>query len=585
MKQMRNTLALLLVLSLLLALCACGTSGNSAVSETTETASSAEASIASVQEQVPAVENTTAVQETAESGEESQESEPVEIEAVDVSLPISEEKLTYTMFVTEPFFIGSLIDSMSEDLNLFRTAQERTNIYFDVTGVNGEVFSEQFQLMIASGDYYDVMDGMSNYSGGYDAAIEEDICIDLYDLVREYAPNYLSAISVTPDTLAQLVTDEGNMATFGIRYKTANCETQGYLIRQDWLDQVGMDVPKTYDQLHDVLSAFKEAFGCNGMAYRGVDDSRLDYGYECANGGYMVKDGTVVSGYTLDSYYDYLSMVRDWYAEGLIYSDFFTAATGDYDQLLVSNDCGVVQGAATSFSTIYAYLTEDELEEFSLAAMTPVVISEGDELHYSWNAPNYLKRTDAWAIASTCEDPVPLVQFVNYMYSDEGSLLFNYGTEGETYTLDENGDPHYTDLVINNPDQPYFFASYLYASNAATEYLPSLMDVSASYYNFGDAEWNAFELFSTESNDGAYNYPAGAAMSVDESTRYAQISSDFDTYVEETVTNWIIGQSELDKEAFAAFRDQLAALGLEEMISIKQAAYDRYAEKLASLGL
>ena len=110
------------------------------------------------------------------------------------------------------------------------------------------------------------------------------------------------------------------------------------------------------------------------------------------------------------------------------------------------------------------------------------------------------------------------------------------------------------------------------------------MDVSASYYNFGKAEWNAYELFRTPSNDGAYNMPTGAALTAEESTRYAQLSSDFDTYVENTVTGWIVGQAPLDENAFADFKAQLVSLGLDEMTEIKQSAYDRYEEKFTTLG-
>lgn len=572
MKLRKRLTASMLTAAMLLSLAACG-NGSTVSAGSSQEVSPASPAVSSTPDTAPDSQLDSAL-----------EAAPAAPDAEAVPLPISDEPLTYTMFMTEPFFIGSLIDSMADDLALFKAAQEATNIYFDVTPINGEVFAEQFQLMVASGDYYDVMDGMSNYTAGYDAAIEEGICIDVYDLVKEHAPNYLAAISRDADTLAQLVTDEGQMATFGIVYQEANSETQGYLIRQDWLDALALEIPTTYDELHDVLSAFKDAYNCGGMYFGGMEDDRLSYGYECGNGDFMVIDGQVVSGYTLDSYYDFLCMCRDWYAEDLIYSDFFTAATGDYDQLLVSNDCGVVQGAATSFSTIYAYLTDEELDTFSLSGMTPVKLHADDELHLSWNQPNYLKRTDAWSISGTCEDPVPLVEFVNYMYSEEGTLLFNYGTEGKTFTYDENGNPQYTDLVINNPDQPYFFASYLYASNAATEYFPSIMDVSASYYNFGEAEWNAYELFSTLSNDGAYNMPNGAALTAEESTRYAQLSSDFDTYVESTVTSWIVGQASLNESAFADFKAQLSNLGLDEMTEIKQTAYDRYEEKLTALG-
>ncbi len=571
---MKKFLALLLCFAMLLALAACSGSETPAesVEETTSAAETAE---------TPA---TTETEPATAPADGSAEAEGPQGPTVgEVSLPISEEKLTYTMFMTMPFFVGSLIDDMGTDLKLFSTVQDLTNIYFDITAISGEVFSEKFQLMIASGTYCDVMDGMSNYNPGYDSAINEGICIDLYDLAVEYAPNYMAAVSADTNTLAQLITDEGRMATFGILYAEANCETQGYLIRNDWLDAVGMDIPTTYDQLHDVLTAFKDTYGAVGMPFNDISESRLDYGYQCAGGNFMVIDGKVVSGFTTDSYYDFLSMCADWYSEGLIYPDFYSAATGDYDQLMVSNEIGIVQGAATSFSTITAYLNEEEAANFSLAGMNPVTINEDDELHYCWNQPNYLKRTDAWAISADCEDPVPLVQFVNYMYSDAGRLLFNYGTEGDTFTFDENGDPQYTDVVINNPEQPYFFASYLYASNAATEYLPALMDVSASYYSFEDAQWNAYYLFSEPANDGTYNYPSGASITADENERYSQLYSDMETYIEETVVSWVIGQTQLNEDTWNAFQAQLEAMGIEELVQMKQDAYDRYQSKLNSL--
>lgn len=574
---MKKLLCTLLAALMVLQLAACGGKTESSASGNME----ASTAPAEVSEQQP--DSAPAVQSGSEPDSAVPEEVLGEVETDTVALPISEEKLTYSMFMTMPFFVGSLIDSMETDLQLFRTAQEKTNIYFDVTAVNGEAFDEKFQLMVASGDYYDVMDGMSKYAAGYDAAIDEGICMDIYDLVREYAPNYWNVISQNTDTLAQLVTDEGQMATLGIVYKEANSETQGYLIRDDWLSELGMEIPETYDQLHDALAAFRDNYGAGGMYFGGVEDERLAYGYECANGDFMVQNGTVVSGYLMDSYYDFLSMVRDWYAEGLIYSDFFTAATGDYDQLMVSNACGVVQGAATSFSTIRAYLTDEEAENFSIAAMAPVKLQADDELHYSWNQPNYLKRTDAWSIGTTCADPVPLMGFVNYMFSQDGELLFNYGTEGETFEYDENGDPQYTDLVINNPDQPYFFASYLYASNAATEYFPAILDVSASYYNFGDAEWAAYELFRTPSNDGSYNIPNGVSLNAEENEEYAKLESDISTYVEETVNAWVVGQNTLDQQAFDSFKAQLQQMGIDRMVELKQAAYDRYQSKLENL--
>ncbi len=566
---MKRLLALLLALALIACCTACGSTSQ------TTTSSSASETVEEQAEATEAEETAVAEQAAAESTETETASESTN------TLPIVEEPITYTMFMTEPFFITSMIENMSTDLLLLKTVQEYTNIYFDITAINGEVFEEQFRLMLVAGDYADVMDGMSYYTSGYDAAIADEICIDLYDLVKEYAPNYWADITEDVETLAQLVTDEGNMATFAVLYAEANSEKQGYLLRADWLEEQNLTVPATYDELHDVLLCFQEAYSSKGISFAGYSDSLLSFGYECAAGDFMVIDDAVVSGYTMDGYYEYIAMCVQWYAEGLIYTDYYTASEGDYTDLMVSNELSMLQSAATSFSTIYAYLQEGDT--LSLTAMTPVKISAEDELHWSWNYPNLLKRTDAWSISATCENPIPLVQFVDYMYSDEGILLFNYGVEGETFEYDSDGNPQYTDLIINNDDLPYFFASYLYVSNAATEYLPTKMDVSASYYSFGDEEWNAYNLFREVATDSAYNYPDGAAMTQDEQTTYASLNSDIETYVEETVNSWIVGTREFSKAAFTEFVETLQSMGLDTMVALKQSAYDRYLAKLELL--
>ena len=167
---------------------------------------------------------------------------------------------------------------------------------------------------------------------------------------------------------------------------------------------------------------------------------------------------------------------------------------------------------------------------------------------------------------------------VEFLYSDEGYLLTNYGVEGESYTM-VDGEPQYTDLVINNPDGlSYFFASYVYATNAASGFFPYINDMSRSFYNFNDNQWQVFEDLKKIS-DCEYNYPAYANMSVDETTAYAGIESDLSTYMDSTVLEFIVGTRDIDAE-FDSFVETLYDMGLQDMIDIKQAAYDRAMQRM-----
>ena len=43
---------------------------------------------------------------------------------------------------------------------------------------------------------------------------------------------------------------------------------------------------------------------------------------------------------------------------------------------------------------------------------------------------------------------------LDYLYSEEGIMLTNYGIEGVSYEL-VNGEPVYTELLTNNPEKIY----------------------------------------------------------------------------------------------------------------------------------
>ncbi len=101
---------------------------------------------------------------------------------------------------------------------------------------------------------------------------------------------------------------------------------------------------------------------------------------------------------------------------------------------------------------------------------------------------------------------------INYLFSEAGQLFFNYGTEGYSFEYDANGKPLYTDLIRNNPDYSEMIAKYKFASNVATEYLPSVMDATVGYYCFGDAQWAILDQFRDCETDGSYNIPTAVTL-------------------------------------------------------------------------
>ena len=578
----KRGISLLLVLTLLAAiLTACGTDTASTAAGTASVVSEAEKSAEPAAE---APEQTAAKPDTAPVSEmESAAPEEPEPQLEEVALPLFEETRTYTMWTMLPFFMNGLVSDMATDINNMKLLQEYCNVKLEVTSVGDSVVSEQFNLMVSSGDYTDIIsDGVSHYSKGYDAAITDDIIIDLYDLAKEYAPNYLYYLDTDPALRAALITDNGCLPTVATIYKEVGCENGGILIRGDWLEELGMDTPETFDQLHDYVQACMEKYGAQGITIGNAmadcrgDDSLYSYGYDLYAGGYNVIDGQVVYSYLNENYYDYLRMLADWYQDGTLYSDFFNVQMGSTDKWFASGQCPVNTGTAANIATIESYA--DPSYSYELMPINAPKVNADDQLHFSWT-DNFsrIKQQDSWAISTACQDPEGIMMMVNYLFSEAGQLMYNYGDEGHSFEYDAEGKPQYTELITNNPDGiSYKDACYIYASAVASGHLPSIMDVRAGYYYFGDEEWNVFDTFRTCDADGSYNLPTGVALNEEENQEYATLSSDVTTYASTEIMKFILGQSELTPDTFQSFQDTILSMGGDRMEELYQQAYERY---------
>jgi putative aldouronate transport system substrate-binding protein len=306
------------------------------------------------------------------------------------------------------------------------------------------------------------------------------------------------------------------------------------------------------------------------------DDTHYSYGYDLNAGGYNIINGQVVYSYLNDSYYDYLRMIADWYADGTIYSDFFNAQMGATDKYFAAGQCAVDTGTAANIATIESY--KDENYSYELMPINAPKVNADDQLHFSWtDTYSRIKQQDSWAISTSCQDPEGIMQVVNYLFSEDGQLMYNYGDEDGSFEYDENGDPQYTELITNNPDGiSYKDACYIYASAVASGHLPSIMDVRAGYYYFTDAEWEVFDTFRTCDADGTYNMPNGVALNEEENEEYASISSDVTTYAATEIMKFVMGQEDLNEDTFQAFQDTIISMGGERMEELYQQAYERF---------
>ena len=573
--------ALLLAISMLVMLfSACGSQASSAVSAAPEDGTeTVEAPAEETEAAAPAPDAEEAPAEASAA-----EEEPLYEDTFDENAgvwPIADGNETITIWDGWfPFFSAFMEDY--NDTTFFQQMEKITGIKTEFTLVNAEMAAEQFNLMVATGDYCDLMHDVDmNYVGGLDTAFEDEVIIAIDDLIDTWMPNYKAALYSEENFLADSLSDAGNRYQFMILRHDPGYPDYGLLIRQDWLDKLDMDRPETYDEYYDALTAFKTELGAsapmmlsNCGSYQGnffasgfgVNGSLVNNGKPL----YQV-DGEVKYGPMEDGYKKYLDTMAKWYEEGLIYKDFYTyfeSNTMPPDDLVCNDQMGVFGANIQDIADRYNSVVGDNSELKLVGSYDPVE-NKGETTHFGTD--RRATASGGYCVSTACENPEIVARWADYIYSEEGQILSNFGVEGETFNYDDEGKPVLADIILHNPDVPMMLAITKYT----TFNLIGVEDAYRMYAEFTDAQFEAGEIWSMA--DDAYSIPTGASMTTEESAIFSSVYDDISTYVAEKTLRVILGEE--DTSDWDEYVANIENMGIATCIEQQQAALDRYNEK------
>lgn len=539
----KKSLAVLLALTLTAgALTACGNSGSTTA--------------------VPAE---SASNQTAEEGTEAGTQADSEASATGtVQLPLTEETQTLTAWMGIDSTTANNITTYAETPAAIE-AEKRTNVHIEYSHPATSATQEQFNLLVASGNLPDIMWYNSNsakYTGGMDALIDDGIFLDLTDYLQ-YMPNYVAAMKRNAETELQCKTDTGRYAVAWMLNIEKEWDWGGPLIRKDWLEDCGLEVPVTYDDWYEMLKAFKEQKGATIPMLTGskeffnmLEDLNAGYG---VTDDFINKDGKATYAPITDDYRDFMKLMAQWYAEGLIDPEFMTRDTGE--QSTVANDqTGVLLFSVWTYPSVF----ETKFGGEWVPAPYPVK-SEGETAHLGWQ--QYEICSDALGITTSCKDPVLAAKWIDYFFSEEGSLLKNYGIEGETFEYID-GEPQLSEMV-RNAKADGTKSNYDFLGVALT----GIYDWKNSLYGNEEKNLVCYEVWDA-STDGAYVMPP-ISMTSEEGAEYSAIMGDITTYVQECTVKFITGAMDPDSD-WDGFVSQIQSMGIEQAAEYQQAALDRY---------
>ncbi|NEW05061.1 ABC transporter substrate-binding protein [Paenibacillus sp. SYP-B3998] len=481
----------------------------------------------------------------------------------------------------------AVLKSMNE-LPMVKEWEKKTNVKVDFLHSSGNTTQDdiqQYGVMIASNNLPDAMLwNWNNVQGGLSKMFKDGTIIKLNDLIEKNAPNLKKVLDANPQIAKQIKADNGDIyvmphlrAGQNGQYKSFS----GMMIRQDWLDELGLKSPETIDEWETVLKAFKEkkgvipftlkkdypisnadfagAFGVTGMGPTATSDS------------FYLDNGKVKFGPAQPEFKEYLKTMQKWYKEGLIDQDFASNDVKTMDAKITSGKAGAFYGfIGGGIGTFMPALTKTD-PKAQLAAVQYPVLKKGDE-------PKFIKA--AWefdnvgtVITSANKHAVETIKALDYLYSDEGALLKNFGIEGQTYTK-VDGQPKYTDLILKNPDNlpisqamaKYFIANYSFSGLDDDRY-------NEQYYQL-QAQKDAAKVYAKYSPNAFKVMLPPVALTTDEAKESAKILNDVSTLLTEQITKYIMGAA--SAADFDKAIEQMNKMNIQRAVDIYQEATDRY---------
>ncbi len=456
------------------------------------------------------------------------------------------------------------------DVLIFKAYEKMSNVklQFDEIPSSGQGCDEKRNLLFASNELPDIFlrAGLTNTDISRYGQ-QEQMLIPLEDLIDDNAPNLKKIFEDYPEVKKSVTAADGHIYSLPSVRLQSSGRSDKIWINKEWLAKLNMEAPANIDELFTVLRAFRDndpngngkkdeiALGLRdiGMVYSTFSGS---FGLEQQMGYQLnIEDGQARIWLADDRFKELLQFLNRLYSEKLLWQDFYA---GD----LPSWRSNLSQALIGMF---FIQASDPFLQvENQFTGMAPITGPHGDQI-YSATGP-IAAPIGTFAITRENKNPEAAIRWVDYFYSEEGSKFFQYGVEGETYTM-KDGKPVINDSIKN--DSRGFMASLGEVNLVPGGGFPYV--VTEKYGNIVEndkvLELNQYiEDYLPETVLGA------PIFDKETSDRIIPIKADIDKYVKESVARFIIGELSFDKwDEYAA---TLKKMKIDELEKAYQAAYE-----------
>ena len=482
---------------------------------------------------------------------------------------------SFTSFAVaeEPMVISLMLQDhvhsiMNNDIYTFKTIGEKFGVTFDFQLTPSDAIAEKRNMVLGGKpeNYPDIMVADPKEMAQY---YDTGIFVELTDLIPEKIPNFLTAAEkADPYYLKNIKTDDGKL-WYVTKIEYSNYNLFPY-INQDWLDELGLAMPTTVEELYDVFVKFKEAKAADGniiwaagpwesnkiwktmMQYFGTDEKWLHPAEgSFVYGPYERAENTKAA----------LEFMHKCYVEGIMDPDWISRDddsinakinAGEVGFFITWGDNGNTWGKGGISGTNYAMPGPLATAAYGDPYVEPNTLIGGSYF--------IMNKGDQAKLDKICE-------VLNYIYSDEGAALFSFGEEGVTYTL-EDGKPVFTDTILKHE---------LGGVNGRRT-----MGINPNPFPHVSLDTAWGQLVGQISNDALEAHKKSwdlaepvLAPTVDEAAEETQLFADIHKYANSCIAKFITGEMDLEKD-WDTYLKTLEDLGVARYIEIVHGEYERW---------
>ena len=489
-----------------------------------------------------------------------------------------------------------------------KAVKEKFNITikWQTTTFDAGPAKEKRQISLASGDYpdlYMLIPWVEQFTPTELLKLgNQGVVVPLNDLIDQYAPNIKKALDAEPEWKAMATAPDGKIYGMPQWVDCYHCSYQGKLwMNTAWLKKLGLEQPKTTEDMVRVLRAFKtQDPNGNGKADEiplsaSVRSALIPYfmnafiynpqgtsGYN--NSPLVLKDGKVDMQANKAGWREGLAYLNSLYEEGLIDKGAFTQ---NPDALTQQGDGGKVPMLG---STTVLHLGEamsigsPDGRDKQYDAVPPLTGPKGVS-HTGYNFPSAPGATFVLTNKATPKEQIQAIKLLDYIFTDEGQINAFFGTEGKGWRKPQAGD-----VPLDKSLEPTF---KVIRQETGAPPLNSGWGAMAQYNNtekFRNSEVIATDIYTPDGferrlfeatklyegkEDKAAIYPFWKVwIEPSMASEVATLQTNIENHVQQNALQFITGSKNLDTE-WDAYVQGLDSLDLDRYLEIQQTAYDK----------